>query len=253
MRRWRASPRSAASPTARSALLADIVARPSLTEADFARVRQLRLHRLTQLRDNPSAVADRVFMRMLYGVASLRAHADRQRAGAAIDDHRRRAGVSCARHPSVGRHAGRRRRLRARRDRAARAGCVRRLGGHERGSGRRQTPLPQPAAAQRRAAAAARRSRSSASATSRSRAHARLPRARRRQHGARRAVRQPHQPEPARDKGFTYGARTAFDFRRLPGPFALQVSVQTERDRRGDQGVHRRNRGDARTAADDRR
>ena len=29
------------------------------------------------------------------------------------------------------------------------------------------------------------------------------------------------------DKGLTYGARTSFDFRRLPGPFALQVSVQT--------------------------
>src|SRR5216110_626445 len=29
------------------------------------------------------------------------------------------------------------------------------------------------------------------------------------------------------EKGLTYGARTAFDFRRLPGPFALQVSVQT--------------------------
>jgi predicted Zn-dependent peptidase len=29
------------------------------------------------------------------------------------------------------------------------------------------------------------------------------------------------------DKGFTYGARTAFEFRRLPGPFVLQVSVQT--------------------------
>jgi predicted Zn-dependent peptidase len=29
------------------------------------------------------------------------------------------------------------------------------------------------------------------------------------------------------DKGFTYGARTSFDFRRLPGPFTLQVSVQT--------------------------
>jgi predicted Zn-dependent peptidase len=29
------------------------------------------------------------------------------------------------------------------------------------------------------------------------------------------------------DKGFTYGARTSFDFRRLPGPFALQVSVET--------------------------
>src|SRR5206468_12585091 len=29
------------------------------------------------------------------------------------------------------------------------------------------------------------------------------------------------------DKGFTYGARTSFDFRRLPGPFTLQASVQT--------------------------
>src|SRR4029077_18054352 len=28
-------------------------------------------------------------------------------------------------------------------------------------------------------------------------------------------------------KGLTYGARTAFEFRRLPGPFVLQVSVQT--------------------------
>jgi predicted Zn-dependent peptidase len=28
-------------------------------------------------------------------------------------------------------------------------------------------------------------------------------------------------------RGFTYGARTSFDFRRLPGPFSLQVSVQT--------------------------
>jgi zinc protease len=30
------------------------------------------------------------------------------------------------------------------------------------------------------------------------------------------------------NKGFTYGARTAFDFRRGPGPFVLQVSVQTD-------------------------
>src|SRR5207245_3188244 len=29
------------------------------------------------------------------------------------------------------------------------------------------------------------------------------------------------------DKGVTYGARTAFEFRRLPGPFVLQVSVET--------------------------
>lgn len=30
------------------------------------------------------------------------------------------------------------------------------------------------------------------------------------------------------EKGYTYGARTAFDFRRGRGPFVLQVSVQTE-------------------------
>jgi len=30
------------------------------------------------------------------------------------------------------------------------------------------------------------------------------------------------------DKGFTYGARTAFEFRRAPGPFVLHASVQSE-------------------------
>ena len=30
------------------------------------------------------------------------------------------------------------------------------------------------------------------------------------------------------DKGFTYGARTAFEFRRMPGPFVLQVGVDTK-------------------------
>jgi zinc protease len=48
-------------------LLADIAARPSLRHEDFERVRQLRLHRLTQLRDMPGAVADRAFVRLLYG------------------------------------------------------------------------------------------------------------------------------------------------------------------------------------------
>src|SRR5690349_6885165 len=48
-------------------LLGDIVVRPSLREDDFSRVRQLRLHRLMQLRDMPGAVADRAFMRLLYG------------------------------------------------------------------------------------------------------------------------------------------------------------------------------------------
>ena len=48
-------------------LMADVVVRPALREQDFARVRQLRLHRLTQLRDIPSVVADRAFLKLLYG------------------------------------------------------------------------------------------------------------------------------------------------------------------------------------------
>jgi predicted Zn-dependent peptidase len=48
-------------------LLSDVVARPALRDEDFARVRQLRLHRLTQLRDMPGALADRAFLKLLYG------------------------------------------------------------------------------------------------------------------------------------------------------------------------------------------
>lgn len=49
-----------------AALLADLVIRPSLREDDFERVRQLRLDRLKQLRDAPAAVAERAFLRLLY-------------------------------------------------------------------------------------------------------------------------------------------------------------------------------------------
>jgi predicted Zn-dependent peptidase len=47
-------------------LLADMTVRPSMLESDFGRVRQLRLHRLAQLRDMPGAVADRAFVKLLY-------------------------------------------------------------------------------------------------------------------------------------------------------------------------------------------
>jgi zinc protease len=49
-----------------AALLADILVRPSLREEDFTRVRQMRLDRLRQLRDLPPAVAERAFLRLLY-------------------------------------------------------------------------------------------------------------------------------------------------------------------------------------------
>jgi predicted Zn-dependent peptidase len=50
-----------------AALLSSILTKPTLRESDFQRVRQLRLDRLTQLKDLPPAVAERAFLRLLYG------------------------------------------------------------------------------------------------------------------------------------------------------------------------------------------
>jgi len=49
-----------------ASLLARLVTAPSLRESDFDRVRQLRLDRLTQLKDLAPAVAERAFLRLLY-------------------------------------------------------------------------------------------------------------------------------------------------------------------------------------------
>ena len=50
-----------------ASLLAELVTDPSLREEDFSRVRRLRLDRLRQLRDLPAALAERAFLRLLYG------------------------------------------------------------------------------------------------------------------------------------------------------------------------------------------
>jgi zinc protease len=50
-----------------AALLSDLIVRPSLREPDFARVRQLRLDRLRQLKDIPPTVAEQAFLRLAYG------------------------------------------------------------------------------------------------------------------------------------------------------------------------------------------
>jgi zinc protease len=50
-----------------ASLLARLVTTPSMREADFDRVRQLRLDRLRQLKDLAPAVAERVFLQLLYG------------------------------------------------------------------------------------------------------------------------------------------------------------------------------------------
>src|SRR3954462_8742969 len=47
-------------------LLSDMLTAPSMRQADFDRVRQLRLDRLKQLKDVAPAVAERAFLRLLY-------------------------------------------------------------------------------------------------------------------------------------------------------------------------------------------
>ena len=47
-------------------LLSDMVRQPRLEQRDFDRVRDLRLNRLVQLRDSPSSLADRVFTEQLF-------------------------------------------------------------------------------------------------------------------------------------------------------------------------------------------
>jgi predicted Zn-dependent peptidase len=48
-------------------LLADMIARPTIAPRDFDRVRELRVNRLVQLRSVPGTIADRAFTEQLYG------------------------------------------------------------------------------------------------------------------------------------------------------------------------------------------
>jgi predicted Zn-dependent peptidase len=209
------------------ALLSDVVVRPALRESDFSRVRQLRLHRLTQLRDMPGAVADWAFLKLLYGdhpyghapigneaalstmtaddVRAFHAHAIRPSAATLI-------AVGDCEHGQIARIAAE-------------------TFGDWNGHGRVDVRASAPIAASPRLAV--------------------VPRAKAPQSELRighvtvaRDTPDYHALVVANmilggqfvsrinlnlreDKGFTYGARTAFEFRRLPSPFLLQVSVQT--------------------------
>jgi zinc protease len=208
-------------------LLADIVVRPALRESDFARVRQLRLHRLTQLRDMPAALADRGFLKLLYG-AHPYGHApigsEAALASMTVDDvrvfHARAIRPATATLIAVGDC-----------DHGSIAGLVDEAFAGWSGGGDPEVtsdgPLPSgaPIAVVPRPRAPQSELRIGEVGVARdtpdyhalvvantilggqfvSRINLNL-----REH-----------------KGLTYGARTAFEFRRMPGLFALQVSVQT--------------------------
>ena len=88
-------------------------------KTDVGRVRQLRLHRLTQLRDVPSAIADRAFLNLIYG-AHPYGHSpigtEQSLASMTVEDVRAFHGRV---DPAVGRDADCGRRLRSRRPSAA--------------------------------------------------------------------------------------------------------------------------------------
>jgi len=209
------------------ALLSDVVVRPSIRDDDFSRVRQLRLHRLTQLRDMPGAVADRAFLKLLYG-AHPYGHSpigsEASLAAMNVDDAREfhaRAirpevstliAVGDCDHADIVKMAS-----------DAFADWI------GAGDGERPADGSLPRAARVNI----------------------VPRPRAPQSELR--IGQVSVPRDTpdyhplvvantilggqfvsrinlnlrEDKGLTYGARTAFEFRRLPGPFVLQVSVQT--------------------------
>ena len=208
-------------------LLSDIVVRPALREEDFLRVRQLRLHRLTQIRDMPGAVADRAFLKLLYGAhpyghspigneASLAAmHVDDVRAF-----HERAIRPSVATLLAVGD---------CRHDAIVR--LVTDSLGAWTGDGGGEVP---PAPALPRGPKLSIVPRPKAPQSELRIGQVSVPRDTPDYHALLVANTILGGQFVSRinlnlreDKGLTYGARTAFEFRRMPGPFVLQASVQT--------------------------
>jgi predicted Zn-dependent peptidase len=208
-------------------LMGDIVVRPALREADFERVRQLRLHRLKQLRDSPSVVADRTFLTLLYGddpyghspignevsLATLTVDDVRQFHGSAIaSDQATLIAVGDCDHRTIVRLA------------------ADAFGGWRRGA----TVPDLPPASERPATRLAIVPRARAPQSELRIGHVAAARLTPDYHALALANAILGGQFVSRinlnlreDKGFTYGARTAFEFRRRPGPFVLQVSVQT--------------------------
>jgi zinc protease len=222
-------------------LVADMIARPSLTEADFQRVRQLRLHRLTQLRDVPGAVADRIFIKLLYGehpYGHTSMGTEASLAALTLDDvrsfHARSIRPDVATLVAIGDcdHAQIERM-------AADAFAGWEAAADDAGAGIALAdvatlPDPPPDPSPGKPARLFIVPRPGAPQSELRIGHVAVARTTPDYHplvaanmilGGQFVSR--INLNLREDKGFTYGARTAFDFRRMPGPFSLQLSVQT--------------------------
>ena len=214
-----------------ASLLSDILTRPSLRAEDFERVRQMRADRVRQLKDLPNIVAERAFLRLLYGehpyghlaigtaeglgaatleeTVSFHAAAFRpDRATVVVAGDMTHDELRAVAEAAFGGWAG------------AKAGAALRVGAdiEPAAAAPRLVVVPREAAQQselRIGHLAARRNTPDYAALTVmnavlggqfvSRINLKL----------------------REEKGFTYGARTGFDWRRGPGPFALHASVHT--------------------------
>jgi len=213
-------------------LMRDMLIRPRFEQREFDRVRELRLNRLLQLKDMPPALADRAFTQLLYrghpyghlpigSEGALRSLMIRD-----ITVFHRRAflpanttiiAVGAATHDAL-------------------AAAVSRAFEGWRGESAEPiatpdtfgTPMPP-------AARLALVHRSGAAQSELRIGHVALPRKTPDYHAALVANMVLGGQFVSRinmnlreDKGYTYGARTAFEFRRAPGPFVLHASVQAD-------------------------
>ncbi len=208
-------------------LLSDIVVRPTLREEDFARVRQLRLHRLVQLRDMPGAVADRAFMRLLYGshpYGHTPLGTESSLSSLTVNDVR-------AHHAAYLRPSDATLVVAGDCNHADVVEMAEALFSDWTGSAPdRQPPLsPEPTKTRLTVVP-----RPGASQSELRIGHVAVARSTPDYHPLVAANMVLGGQFTSRinmnlraDKGYTYGARSSFDFRRLPGPFSVQVSVQT--------------------------
>ena len=213
-------------------ILADLALRPRFDPSEFERVRERRLARLLQLRDMPPAVADRTFVSLIYPdhpYGHLAVGTEESLRETTLDEvvafHRRAYTLSKATLIVVGDGTH---------DQFVDlARCA--FGAHQTGATEPvidAAALPRPAspshhfALAHRPGAAQSELRVGQVATARNSPdyHALL--VLNMVLGGQFVSRL--NMKLREEKGYTYGARTSFDFRRGPGPFVLQVSVQTE-------------------------
>jgi predicted Zn-dependent peptidase len=215
-------------------LLADLVLRPQFDAHEFERVRQLRANRLRQLRDLPPALADRAFASLLYGdhpYGHLAIGTEEALQQIALEEvrrfHTRAYRPAMATLVAVGdaTHAE------LLDDAAAAFGDWHDEAADEDLAISLSRAIEAPIGAQARLALV---DRPGAAQSELRIGHVAAPRSTPDYHalvllnmvlGGQFVSR--INMNLREDKGYTYGARTSFDFRRGPGPFQLQVSVQT--------------------------